>query len=100
MAIWRRFDLHARNLNFEEEQTTYLKKVSYSVFDELNIENDAGNMTGWAWAGGRGWDIRLNKRNNLIVYGGGNTNNNSIYLTIMVASSSATKYSWASLWII
>lgn len=69
---------YARNLNFEEEPDyEYLKKVLYSVFDELNIEND-GRYDWMDLNGGRGWDIRLNKRNNLNGYGGGNTNNNNV----------------------
>lgn len=66
---------YARNLKFEEEPDyEMLKGLMHSVLEELNMAND----THYDWMdlnGGRGWDIRLNKRNNLNGYGGGNTNN-------------------------
>ncbi|KAL6933138.1 related to Casein kinase I homolog 3 [Hanseniaspora guilliermondii] len=69
---------YARSLKFEEEPDyDHLIRMLYSVFDEMNIEND-GRYDWMDLNGGRGWDIRLNKRNNLNGYGGGNTNNNLV----------------------
>lgn len=70
---------YVRNLKFEEEPDyELLKGLMTSVLEELHIENDSH----YDWMdlnGGRGWDIRLNKRNNLNGYGGGNTNNAKQY---------------------
>ncbi|XBW37536.1 hypothetical protein QEN19_003116 [Hanseniaspora menglaensis] len=66
---------YSRNLKFEEEPDyDMLKNLMNSIIEDLNLGSDQS----YDWMdlnGGRGWDIRLNKRNNLNGYGGGNTNN-------------------------